>query len=237
MSGGAIDQYLRDLRDGEGDGEEGLPDPIVEEEEEAEENDASTSGGGVRKRPASSSGGGVLKRPASFWTGGVVKRPASSGGGGVLKRPASSASSAGDVGGGDDEASIDAVRDRLKSRKFDQLFEKLPAYVQTDYNDAMKDKTGAKRERITTLVNKAIHRDENGKLILADFSGTYWQEMLQRCKKKFMRKLKNGAFLLFSHTHMLITCIMYSPYLSSGYVTQYVTFIWMFCIIWICSMY
>ena len=187
MSFDSIESYIRDSLESE-EVDKDLQEAEEEEEEEAvmaaNKVSASSADSVVSKKPAVAPSTPVLKRPASSLASGVAKKPAMAGVG---------EEKAGGASGGAGQDDLTELRDRLKARKFDAVFSKLPPFVQKDYEDAKKDKSGSGRSRATALINRTINRTADGKLVVADFSGTFFQEFMQRTKRKFMQKLKHGA--------------------------------------------
>ena len=188
MPVGKIESFIRDsFESGLGEDDVGVVDADNGIQEEAVvqatgNESASSFDAVVSKKPAVAPSKPVLKRPASSLASGVAKKPSMAAVG--------EEEAGGGVAGQDD---LTELRDRLKARKFDAVFSKLPPFVQKDYEDAQKDKSGSGRSRITSLINRSIKRTADGKLVLADFSGSFFQEVLQRTKRKFMTKLKHGA--------------------------------------------
>jgi len=201
---------------------EGDDDFAAEAADEEEEVDGEKEKN-IMKKPASASGVAAMKRPSS--ASGValgmfakkqkvMRKPAAAAAepqqkqqqpAGIMKKPAAAAAA-------DPQTTIegddcDELRDRIKSRKFQLVFASLPAFVQKDFLDAGKDKTGNGRRRQTQIINNTLER-ENGQLQLADFKGAFFQEMLQRRKTKFLRNTKNGALhiipMLYIWMHVYI---------------------------------
>ena len=97
---------------------------------------AQAGGGGVRKRPAQAGG---LPKPEVV----VAKKPA---GAGVAKKPAKASEADendenhdADAGGDESEPEAQAgdVRDRIKAKKFDKIFDELPEVVQQAWQEAI----------------------------------------------------------------------------------------------------
>ena len=97
-----------------------------------------------------------------------TKKPAVAPSSSIMKKPAkapsgSSGSTPGSTPGDDDDLDgTKPMRDRMKSRHFAGLFDVLPKYIQMEWNDIQKDKSGQKRDKATILINKAVQK-VNGK--------------------------------------------------------------------------
>jgi hypothetical protein len=84
--------------------------------------------------------------------------------------------------------------DRCKKKKFDQLLESgsLPAKVTAMYEAALVLKTG-KRDKIRDIINSAIDRKEDGKLILDTCKPIFTQTEAFKCPK-------HAVFICAAHT-------------------------------------
>ena len=181
-----MDGYLADLVMG---GEAEMNDEEPEEEPEEEEDDEEPDEESPLKRPAAANGN-PLKRPAAKKSEPAAKKPATS----VAKKPAAK-----QVRFADEEEEevqddeCDPLRDRMKSRKFNLLFNSLPVFIQKEFNEAQSDKSGSGRKRQTQIINKTINRSADGSLQVANVANmSFFREMLQRRKTKYQKKFKQG---------------------------------------------
>ena len=189
-----MDEYLADLAMG---GEAEMNDEEPEEEPEEEEDDEEPDEESPLKRPAAAKGN-PLKRPAAKKSEPAAKKPAGS----AAKKPAAQEEVDEDEEEEVDADECDALRDRMKSRKFDKIFTILPQFIQKEFNDAKADKTGFGRKRQTEIINKTITRTTEGSLQVANVANmSFFQEMLQRRKTKYQKKFTHGPGM---HIHLHI---------------------------------
>lgn len=200
-----MDLYLKDLVDGSEDVQ------MEASGEESEQVQEASSPDVVQKKPAGSKK--VMckllkKKPSAAAVAAphVMKKPAA-----LAAVSATSASSSGSVGGGDD--ANDKFRDRLKSRKFDKMWDDLPPFIQQEHERLSKLKDGNGRAKITQLINRTIQRDGEGNLVLADTGGAWFQDILIKQKTKYFQKgQKGGSVEQVEHSHVDI--LMYTdPYM------------------------
>ena len=120
----------------DGDKEEEVAEVEVEAEEEEET-------APTLKKPSSAGSSSVMQRPSSAGSSSVLKKPSSAGSSSVLKKPASNQAKvpkeepAAD-GESEDEPELGALRDRLKARKFERLFDELPDIIKEAWEEVVK---------------------------------------------------------------------------------------------------
>ena len=175
----AMDQFLRDL--GNVDGEETPP----QEGEAAEE----------EEEPA------PMKKPAGKMTAPIKKaapkqkvatKPASN-----LKRPSSAIADNDDNDDGDDDnmnlepqPGQKILRDRIKAAKMKSIWDLLPTAVQDAYTSAGKFKDGSARDRQSLIVNN-LWKKKNGKYIMQDEHPSF-QQNLEKYKNKYKDEANEG---------------------------------------------
>jgi len=161
----------------------------------------------------------------------TLKRPAASTmEGEPLKRPA--AATMEEENDGDEDSTgdtqLDVLRDRIKARKFEKLWDQMPEYVQRDFEEAKADKSGTGRARMTSIINRSVVRDGN-KLVLAQFEDcAFFAEMVSRQKKRTLKKRKDGAsFVLhlmschMSHNVIILLHLIVCKFLGHIYLGVY----------------
>ena len=166
----------------EASGVQKKPASLVDSPEEAEESEEGqdapeeAEANQVKKRPASTI---VAKKPAKKPSPEKTEKAHQ-----VKKRPASTI-----VDDDDDDGS--ELRDRLKSRKFLNMWDDIPSAIRDAYSEAKKKKDGTARAETTRIVNAYISRDSNGKMV-ANPDHPLFVEIEKRKRSKYMDKAVNG---------------------------------------------
>ena len=95
-----------------------------------------------------------------------------------------------------DDADVDKFRDVLKSRKFNKIFDELPAQVRSAYTAA--DKGANKRGDQTAIINATIKRAADGKLVVNEAynKNPIFNEILERDDKKYFDDNETGEFIV-----------------------------------------
>ncbi len=94
-------------------------------------------------------------------------------------------------GQGHDTSSLDQLlRDRVKARKFHELFDSLPSHIQQCFKEAGKER-GCKRDRQTEVINACFEK-HGTQLILCE-NAAIFRDFQQRKDKKFKTDQAGGA--------------------------------------------
>ncbi len=84
------------------------------------------------------------------------------------------------------------LRDRLKARKFDRIFEEIPEHIQELYNEAGSKKDGQARQAQTDIINSCVKRDSQGKLVTCP-EHPLFTELIAKKKEKYYEQQCGGG--------------------------------------------
>ena len=117
----------------------------------------------------------------------------------ILKRPAASPSETAPEMENDgqaeqiqmDDGSNAQNRDRMKMRKFNEIFDDLPEPIKAEWNAVSSKKDGNKRTAQTDIVNRTIIKQGNKYTVVSQHDPWY-KQLLARQHSKYMDKFSAG---------------------------------------------
>ena len=129
----------------------------------------------------------------------VKKPPAATSATRALKRPtASPPETAPEEENGDQAEDIELAdgpnaqnRDRMKMRKFNEIFDDLPEPIKAEWNAVSSKKDGNKRTAQTDIVNRTIIKQGNKYTVVSQHDPWY-KQLLARQHSKYMDKFSAG---------------------------------------------